>query len=197
MKRLPSFLLCVFTVVSVLSVIGGPVMAQDTKPDEEITGSGGHLLRYSSKQVTVSLTDQQQSAFAQARDHLYSSAHVDDVLAQAVTTLKQQGYTDIGVDHEFHMVEGRHDETLVSKGREVLRGLLKSRMGLPGRPDHQATEVLISAMPEQDGHAVLVRTRFRITVWDSNGDSKTTIESDPVAYSHFYAGLTASLSGAR
>jgi hypothetical protein len=58
-------------------------------------------------------------------------------------------------------------------------------------------EVLIGAMPEQNGHAVLMRTRFRIPVWSSNGDSKTTIESDSAIYGHFYAGQTASVSGAR
>ena len=167
----------------------GAAIAQDAaKPEEQVTGSGGRFLRYSTKQVSVELSGEERQTLARVRDRRYAAAP-DPVLDAIVASLVQQGYVATSVDREFRLVEARHDEVLVSKGRETLRGLLKSKMALPGKPDHQQTEALIMLMPAADGHGVLARARFRQTVWDSNGDSRTAVLSDPAIYEQFYTAL--------
>jgi hypothetical protein len=170
--------------------------SSDQQPEQQVTGSGGHHLRYSSTQVTIEQTPQEQKAFEQARDHSYPAADVDKVLTAAAAELAKQGYGQVVVDREFHLIEARHDETLVSHAREVLRGVATARgLPLPARPDHQSTEVLLVAMPQPGGHAVELRTRFRKTVWDSKGDSKTSTLSDPAVYRDFYTDIGSRLSG--
>lgn len=162
---------------------------ESDKPAEQVTGSGGRHLRYSSTQVDVGLTDAQRQAFHQARDHRYAGKSIDAVLAAVAATLKQQGYAQISVDHEFHLIEARHDETLIGRSREILRGAMKTRMPLPARPDHQSTEALIAVATDAGGQATTVRSRFRTTVWDSNGDSKTSVASEPTVYQDFFASV--------
>lgn len=184
-----------FLGAAMLLLAVGMASAQDAKPVEDVTGNGGHLLRYSSKQVEVELTVSQQSAFLHSRDQGYPAAQLDKVLDAVDATLVQEGYAVPDLDRQFHVVEARHDEVLVGKGREILRGVLKSKVPLPARPDHQTTEALVMLVPAPDGHGVLARVRFRITVWDSNGDSRTTVISDPVIYRTFYAGVASRLGG--
>jgi hypothetical protein len=168
----------------------------EQKPDQQVTGSGGHHLRYSSTQVTIEQTPKEQQAFDQARDHSYPATDVDKVLTAAAAELTKQGYGQVEVDREFHLIEARHDETLVSHAREILRGVAKARgLPLPSRPDHQSTEVLLVAMPQPGSHAVTLRTRFRLTIWDSAGDSKTSTLSDPTVYRDFYVGVGTRLGG--
>lgn len=168
----------------------------DAKPEQQVTGSGGHHLRYSSTQVTAGLTADQQKAFEQARDHSYPAADLDQVLTAAAAWLSQEGYGQVQVDREFHTIEARHDETLVSHAREVLRGVIKARgVPVPAKPDHQSTEVLLVAQLPPGSHGVELRTRFRRTVWDSAGDSKTSIVSDATVYRDFYTGIGARLGG--
>lgn len=162
---------------------------ESDKPTEQVTGSGGHHLRYSSTQVDVGLTDAQQQTFRQARDHRYAGKSIDAVLAAIAAALKQQGYAQISVDNEFHLVEARHDETLIGRSREILRGVMKTRMPLPARPDHQSTEALIAVAADTGGQATTVRSRFRTTVWDSNGDSKTSVASESTVYRNFFASV--------
>jgi hypothetical protein len=164
--------------------------AQDqAKPAEHVTGTGGTFLRYSSKQVSVDLTPAEQATFQQARDQRYDSAEPGAVLDAVAVALAQQGYAVTGIDRDFRLVEAHHDELLVSKRREVLRGVLKARLKaqLPGRPDHQSTEAMIAVKP--DGQGVLVRSRFIATVWDSNGDARTRIVGDAKVYRDFYAAV--------
>ena len=182
-----------WSVAVALLLVIGMASAQDAKPAEDVTGNGGHLLRYSSKQVSVELTAAQRSEFLHSRDQAYPAAQLDKVLDAISATLVQEGYTAPELDRQFHAVEARHDEVLVSRGHEVLRGVLKSRLPLPGRPDHQSTEALVMLVLAPDGQSVLARARFRTTVWDSNGDSRTTVVSDPAIYHTFYAAVTSRL----
>lgn len=169
-------------------------LAEDDPPSPQVTGSGGHFLRFSSTQVTVPQSAQERQAFEQARDHDCASADIGKALAAAAAVLAQNGYTAVEVDPEFHLVDARHDETLVSTRREILRGVVKARgLPLPARPDHQSTEAFIAAVPE--GRGVKLRTRFRVTVWDSKGDASTSIVSDPQVYREFYAGIDKRLVG--
>lgn len=181
-------------LVAMLGVfIAGTAMAQDaTKPNEQVTGKGGHLLHYSSTQTNVELGEKEQQTLQRVRDHRYN-ARLDPALDAVVQALREQGYETTMVDREFHLVEARHDEVLVSQGREVLRGALKARMPLPSKPDHQSTEALILLKPAPDGQGVFARTRFRRTVWDSNGDSRTSVLSDAAVYDQFYGALAAHL----
>lgn len=176
-----------------LMMVAQATLAQETaKPDEQVTGSGGRMLHYSSTQVEVSLSGQDQQTFQRVRDHRYD-ARLEPTLDAVLATLREQGYETTTVDRDFHLIEARHDEVLVSKGREILRGVLKSKMALPGKPDHQTTEALILLMPSADGHGVLARTRFRRTVWDSNGDARTSVLSDAATYDQFFGALTSRL----
>lgn len=169
-------------------------LAQDAAPAPEVTGSGGHFLRFSSTQVVVPQTPQERQAFEQARDHSYASQDTGKVLAAAAAVLAQEGYASVEVDSEFHQINARHDETLVTTRREILRGVLKARgVPLPAKADHQSTEAFIAA--ESEGRTVKLRTRFRLTVWDSKGDARTSIVSDPGAYRDFYAGIDKRLAG--
>jgi hypothetical protein len=169
----------------------------DQQSDQQVvTGSGGHHLRYSSTQVTIEPTAQEEKAFEQARDHSYPVADMDKVLSAAAAVLTKQGYGQVQVDREFHLIQARYDQTLVSHAHEVLRGVIKARgVPLPARPDHQSTEVLLIAAIQPGTHAVALRTRFQRTVWDSQGDSKTTTVTDPAVYGDFYAGIGSRLSG--
>ncbi|WP_199100271.1 hypothetical protein [Dyella sp. ASV21] len=183
-----------WTAVLLGVVFAGAVLAQDeAKPNEQVTGTGGRFLHYSSKQVNVDLTEQDQETLQRVRDHRYA-AGLEPALDAVLTTLRDQGYVATSIDRDFHLIEARHDEVLVSKGRETLRGLLKSKMALPGKPDHQTTEALVLLMPATDGQGVLARTRFRRTIWDSNGDSRTSVVSEAETYEQFYAALAAHLS---
>ncbi|ULU24786.1 hypothetical protein DYST_01706 [Dyella terrae] len=176
------------------ALVASAVLAQDaTKPNEEVTGKGGHFLHYSSTQTNVELGEKDQQTLQRVRDHRYS-ARLDPVLDAAVQTLREQGYETTMVDREFHLVEARHNEVLVSQGREVLRGVLKAKVPLPSKPDHQTTEALILLEPAPDGQGVFARTRFRRTVWDSNGDSRTSVLSDAAIYDQFYGALATHLS---
>lgn len=169
-------------------------LAQDAaKPAEQVDGSGGHMLRYSSTQVEVKLSEQDQQTFQRVRDHRYG-ARLDLTMDAVLATLREQGYATPAVDRDFHLVEARHDEVLISKGREILRGALKARMPLPAKPDHQVTEAMILLMPATDGQSVLARARFRRTVWDSNGDSRTSVLSDAATYDRFYDALALHLA---
>lgn len=172
----------------------GSACSQDApKPDEQVTGSGGRLLHYSSTQVDVGLTEQDKQTYQRVRDHRYDT-RLDPALDAVLATLREQGYEATTVDREFHLIEARHDEVLISKGREILRGVLKSKMSLPGKPDHQTTEALVLLMPATDGHGVQARTRFRRTVWDSNGDARTSVLSDAATYERFYGAMASHLA---
>ncbi|KAF1003435.1 MAG: hypothetical protein GAK28_04721 [Luteibacter sp.] len=171
------------------------VLAEDDPPAPQVTGNGGHMLRFSSTQVTVPQTAQERQAFEQSRDHDCASTDPGKVLAAAAAVLTQQGYASVEIDPEFHLIDARHDETLVSMRREIFRGVAKSRgLPLPAKPDHQSTEAFVAV--EAEGHGVKVRTRFRVTVWDSKGDARTSIVSDPQVYRDFYAGIDKRLAGA-
>ena len=60
--------------------------------------------------------------------------------------------------------------------------------GLPGKPDHQSLEALITLRPAAGGQGVWLRARFQRTIWDSNGDSRTKQVSEPEVYRDFSRG---------
>ncbi|MCP3021498.1 hypothetical protein [Cupriavidus basilensis] len=166
-------------------------------PQEQREGEGGRFLRYSSTQIWVEPTAEERAAYERARDFTLPRSSVRAALQACQAALEAQGYTRLEADPSFGLVQGVLNERLVSTGREVLRGVLKAKMGLPGKPDHQTTEALIALGPSPSPGDVLVRVRLRVTVWDSNGDSRSTIVVDPQAYRNFFAKLERTLEAAR
>ncbi|HTD05547.1 MAG TPA: hypothetical protein VK751_17225, partial [Undibacterium sp.] len=93
------------------------------------------------------------------------------------------------------LVEGGRSEVLVSKSRELLRGVLSAKIGLlPAKPDHQYTAALVSARRSANGSGVTLRVRFDNTVWDSSGNSKTKTVVAREAYDSFFSHIEEALN---
>jgi hypothetical protein len=184
--------------IAVQLCIGMAVLGGCTTPpaNEHETGSGGTLVRYSSRQVSVDLTDAQREALAQLRDHVYTGAPQGPVVDAVAAALSTQGYTPLSVDHDTGIVEAERNVVLVPKWREVVRGVLKSKLGaLPAKPDHERMAVIAAVRAVDGTNGTLVRVRFDRTVWDSNGDSRTETVVQRDLYEGFFAGVDQSMRG--
>nr|WKF62076.1 hypothetical protein HUO10_006608 [Paraburkholderia busanensis] len=165
-------------------------------PNERVTGSGGSLVKYSSAQVSVDLTDSERAALAGMRDHAVMGVSRDQVLTAVGAALKESGYAPVNVDTDTALVEGSRSEVLVEKWRQVMRGVLKARLGMmPAKPDHQYTSALVSVRSAPNGKGVIVRARFDNTVWDSNGDARTKTVIARADYDAFFEKIDAALRG--
>lgn len=158
---------------------------------EQVVGDGGRILRYSSTQVRVELDAAENAAYQNARDFYWRGATVAQALRAGGKALAAMGYGRLEEDADFSLLRAERHEKLVSTSREVLRGLLKMKMGLPGKPDHQSLEALITLRPAAGGQGVWLRARFQRTIWDSNGDSRTKPVSEAEVYRDFFARLGA------
>lgn len=157
-------------------------------PQERVTGSGGTVVKYSSRQTTVDLTAGERSTFAAIRDRDFPNASVAQTLRAVETTLTASGYGPLTTENDTGLVQGGRSEVLIPKWRAVLRGVLKTRVGLlPAKPDHQYTTALVTVRASAMGPGVAVRVRFDNTLWDSGGDSQTKIVLAKDAYDHFFA----------
>lgn len=166
-------------------------------PNERVTGSGGTTVKYSSRQVSVDLTDSERTALAAMRDRSFPGATREKVLTAVAAALKSGGYAPVTVDTDTALVEAGRSEVLVPKWREVLRGVLKTRIGmLPAKPDHQYTAALVSVRAAEGGRGVVVRARFDNTVWDSNGDARTKTVLAREDYDAFFGKVGEALNGA-
>ncbi|MDF3834952.1 hypothetical protein P3W85_18590 [Cupriavidus basilensis] len=166
-------------------------------PQDQKEGEGGRFLRYSSTQIWVEPTAEERTTYEHARDFTLQRSSTRAALQACQAALESLGYKRLETEPNFGLVQGVLNEKLVSTGREILRGVLKSKMGLPGRADHQTTEALVTVAPGASQGDVLVRVRLRVTIWDSNGDSRTTIVVDPQAYRGFFTKLEQTLAAAR
>lgn len=163
-------------------------------PNQRVTGSGGTLVKYSSAQVSVDLTETERNALAGMRDHSFASASRERVLTAVAAALKASGYAPVTVETDTALVEGGRSEVLVQKWRELVRGVLKSKIGsLPAKPDHQYTAALVSVRPAVGGPGLIVRARFDNTVWDSNGDARTKTVLAREDYDAFFVKVEAAL----
>jgi len=157
-------------------------------PNERVTGSGGTAVKYSSRQTTVDLTAGEQSTFAAIRDRGFPNVSVAQALRTVGSALTANGYGPLTIENDTGLVQGARGEVLVPKWREVLRGVLKTRVGfLPAKPDHQNTTALVTVTPSTTGPGVVVRVRFDNTVWDSGGDAKTKTVLTKETYDDFFA----------
>ncbi len=152
-------------------------------------GEGGRFLRYSSSQTWIEPTAQERDVFERERDHTVQRSSLATALRASQSALETLGYARVEADPDFNLVQGVHNEPLISKERETLRAVLKSKMGLPGKPDHQSTEAFVALRPGRVPGEVVVRARFKTTVWDSNGDARSMLVTDAPPYQAFFAKL--------
>jgi hypothetical protein len=166
-------------------------------PNERVTGSGGTAVKYSSRQVSEDLTDSERNALAAMRDRSFPGSTREQALTAVAAALKSSGYAPVTVETDTALVEAGRAEVLVPKWREVLRGVLKTRLGmLPAKPDHQYTAALVSVCAAEGGQGVVVRVRFDNTVWDSNGDARTKTVLARDEYEAFFGKVGEALNGA-
>ncbi|WP_296228238.1 hypothetical protein [Ralstonia sp. UBA689] len=67
---------------------------------------------------------------------------------------------------------------------------------MSAKPDHESVAALVAVRPNAAG-GTLVRARFNVTIWDSNGDSRTTTVTDAEMYDRFFARLNEVIASAR
>lgn len=176
-----------------LSLLVGISACASPPANERETGSGGQLVRYSSRQVSVDLTDAQRETLRQLRDHVLAESQQARILEAIARTLTKEGYAPVSVDAEMGVVEAERNTVLVPKWRQIARGVLKSRIGgLPAKPDHERLAVIVAVRAAQGSpskQGSLVRVRFDRTVWDSNGDARTETVLEKDVYEGFFNAL--------
>lgn len=166
-----------------------PAVAQQ-EPDktQRTTGSGGHFLKYSSTQVTAELAPEQATQLALLQSRRCGAHRTNALVNASAASLSALKFSPIEVTADVGLVKGEHDEILISHAHEVLRGVLKMKVPfLPSKPDHQSTQALVIVHPDLAGdivHLELIRT-----IWDSGGNAKTAMLTDPASYQQFFARL--------
>ncbi|MEW6640948.1 MAG: hypothetical protein AB1586_10625 [Pseudomonadota bacterium] len=160
---------------------------------ERVTGDCAIALvgKCSSKQVTTDLTAAEQAQLAPLQTRRVSQS-VAQALAAAAAALKSDGYEQVTVNAAAGLVQGEKNHSLSSQGSKLVRAVLNAKLPmLRGKPDHETTRALVTAQPH--GGAAMVHVEFVTTVWDSKGDAKTRIATEPATYNGFFARM----SGAR
>ncbi|AXE31865.1 hypothetical protein DK842_19360 [Chromobacterium phragmitis] len=163
--------------------------------NEQVQGQGGRVLHYSSTQVRVEPSAEEMRRYLQVRDLRLESASAAEALQAGKQALEKMGYGRVELDPEYGVIRAEKDEVLISQARQVLRGLLKLKFPLPGKPDHQTTELLLTLRPGGQARQLMLRAQIRQTIWDSNGNSRTLLCSDQAYYRQFYDQLAAMLEG--
>ncbi|MGC0151279.1 hypothetical protein ACPRNU_02320 [Chromobacterium vaccinii] len=179
-----------------LLIIAGLAACSTPKPNERVTGDGGsRLLKLSSKQVTVDLTPAEEQTLSQIQDKTYSRVRGPSAVNASSTALQAMGFKPVTADKDTMLVEGELNRVVGVRWREAIRAIFKAK-GIPlqAKPDHESVNALVTVRPAQNGET-LVRARFRVTIWDTNGDSKTSTVIDPKMYDRFFSLLQDSLSG--
>lgn len=161
---------------------------------ESIQGQGGRILSYSSTQIRVEPTAEEMQRYLQVRDSKIQNASPAAALNAARQALEQMGYKRVDVDADFGIIRAEKDEVLVSQARQVLRGLLKLKFPLPGKPDHQTTELTLALRASPQPRQLQLRAHIRQTIWDSNGNSRTLLCSDQASYRQFFDTLRQALA---
>lgn len=162
--------------------------------NERETGSGGTLVRYSSRQVSVDLTEAEQRSLHGMRDRTFTSAAPDHMLDAVAKALAELGFAPVSIDTEAGLVEAGQSTTLVPKWRQLLRGALKSYTGMfPPKPDHERIAAIVTVRPSAGNQSAFVRARFDSTVWDSNGDARTKTVLQREIYDGFFASVEKAL----
>ncbi|WP_256991493.1 hypothetical protein [Burkholderia sp. AU6039] len=161
-----------------------------SKPENERQiGSGGSLVRYSSSQTEVDLSESEQQTLRMMTDRRYAGATQGRALDAVAGVLRAQGFAPVTVDRDSGLIEGGRSDTLIPKWRQLLRGALKARIGgLPAKPDHERIAAVVTVRVTAARDAI-VRARFDRTVWDSNGDSRMKTIVEPDYYQTFFSAI--------
>lgn len=155
-------------------------------PYERKTGDGGNLLRHSSSQSRIDLNPQEQAQFAQIRSQIYSHNLASDWVGLAQKSMKLLEFTAIQIDPVLMHVEAEKNSNVISSWRQIGRALWKTKLPLPAKPDHTQIKALVTIQPRPAESSMLVSVRFEETVWDSNGDAKSRIITEPDLYHRFF-----------
>lgn len=162
------------------------------KPPERVTGAGGSMLRYSSKQTTIELTPAERAAVDQVRVRAYPASDAAQLRDACAAALQAAGYEQVTGDAATDIVTGERHQKLVGRSREALRGLLKSQgLAYGAKPDHQSTYAQL--VIRRDGAQARVWIGLNSTIWDSNGDAKSRVVTDAAAYQDLFARLDQAL----
>ena len=157
--------------------------------NERVTGDCTITLvgKCSSKQVTTDLTDVEKATLAPLQTRRIGLP-VAQALSAAVAALKADGYEQVVVNAAAGLVQGEKNRSLSSQGSKLVRAVLNAKLPmLRGKPDHETTRAVVTVQPH--GGAALVHAEFVTTVWDSKGDARTRMATEPAVYNSFFAGI--------
>ena len=105
------------------------------KPPERVTGAGGSMLRYSSKQTTIELTPAERAAVDQVRVRAYPASDA----AQLRGAAQAAGYEQVAGDAATDIVTGERHQKLVGRSRESCAACSSQGLAYGAKPDHQST----------------------------------------------------------
>ncbi|MBR1216591.1 hypothetical protein JQ557_01205 [Bradyrhizobium sp. U87765 SZCCT0131] len=155
--------------------------------NERVTGECSVALvgKCSSKQVTTDLTDAEKAQLAPLQTRRLGMS-VMRALSAAQAALKADGYEQVSVNTTAGLVQAEKSHSLSSQGSKLVRAVLNAKMPmLRAKPDHETTRALVTVQPS--GDAAMVHVEFVTTVWDSKGDAKTHMATEPDTYNGFFA----------
>lgn len=145
----------------------------------------------SSRQAGTPLSDADKAALPALQNRRIGQG-AREALSAADASLKANGFEQVVVDQAGALVQGEKNQKLAERSSQILRAVLNAKAPiLPGRPDHETTRALITV--HDDGGATAIHAEFVRTVWDSKGDAKTRIVTDPDVYNGFFAKLADNL----
>jgi hypothetical protein len=156
-------------------------------PSDRVTGECSVALigKCSSKQVTNDLSETDKAALVPLQNRKVGLT-VTDALKAAEASLKANEFEQVSIDTSGALVEGEKNHKIADRGHQVLRAVLNAKLPiLHGKPDHETTRALVTVHAISGSTAV--HAEFVATVWDSKGDSKTHVVTDPQVYNSFFA----------
>ncbi|HAQ78972.1 MAG: hypothetical protein CFE30_02645 [Bradyrhizobium sp. PARBB1] len=156
-------------------------------PSDRVTGECSVTLigKCSSKQVTSDLSESDKAALVSLQNRKVGIT-INDALKAAEASLKANQFEQVSIDSSGALVQGEKNHKIADRGHQMLQAVINAKLPmLKGKPDHETTRALVTV------HAVsgvtAVHAEFITTIWDSKGDSKTRVVTDPQVYNSFFA----------
>jgi hypothetical protein len=156
-------------------------------PSDRVTGECSVTLlgKCSSKQVTNDLSESDRAALVPLQNRKVVLT-IGDALKAAEASLKANEFEQVSIDTSGALVEGEKNHKIADRGHQMLQAVINAKMPiLRGKPDHETTRALVTV--HAVAGATAVHAQFVTTVWDSKGDSKTHVVTDPQIYNSFFA----------
>ncbi|WP_323122781.1 hypothetical protein [Burkholderia alba] len=157
-------------------------------PQARVTGDAGpsHLLRLSSKQTTIDLTNAERASLVRVQQRTFASSTPAAAAAAGEVALRALEFEPVTVDAGGSLVEGERNRVVGDRAHEAIRAIFKAKgVPLSARTDHESAHALLLMRPLAGG-GVSVWARFTVTQWNTNGDSTTTTVTDPAFYAGFF-----------